>query len=146
VKLRKDWSARGSYFITIPHEKVLLLGWHEQDQLSVDCDGRRLVVSKVANWSAFTEAKRQRKLERDQVKSRETASKQSTAAGVSAAERKDQVVEAPAEPGDQDGKPQTGETGSVIASYERARIERDLEHHARYSSPNERDLEKKTRR
>ncbi len=75
MKLRKDWSARGSYFITVPHEKVLLLGWQEHDQLSVDCDGKKLIVSKVANWSDFVEAKRLRREKRDQVKTPEVVLK-----------------------------------------------------------------------
>jgi hypothetical protein len=75
MKLRKDWSARGSYFITVPHEKVLLLGWQEHDQLSVDCDGKKLIVSKVANWSDFVDAKRRRREMRDQVKPTEVAPK-----------------------------------------------------------------------
>jgi hypothetical protein len=79
MKLRKDWSPRGSYFITVPHEKVLLLGWHEQDQLSVDCVDKKLIVTKVADWSKFTEAKQRRREKRDQVKPPVVAPKAPTA-------------------------------------------------------------------
>ncbi|MFH1578929.1 MAG: hypothetical protein ABIE25_02080 [Thermoplasmatota archaeon] len=38
--------------MAIPGEKVALLGWEQGDELSVDCAGKRLVVTRIPKESA----------------------------------------------------------------------------------------------
>jgi len=33
--------------VTIPRDKIAFLGWHEGDDLSVDCDGKKIVITRI---------------------------------------------------------------------------------------------------
>lgn len=47
VKLRREWGPHGGFVVAIPGDKVALLGWQQGDELSVDCAGKRLVVTRI---------------------------------------------------------------------------------------------------
>lgn len=47
MKLRRDWGPRASFVVTLPRDKIALLEWQQGDNLSVDCDGKKLVITNV---------------------------------------------------------------------------------------------------
>lgn len=38
--------------MTIPRDKIALLGWNEGDDLSVDCTGKKIIITRIPKQSA----------------------------------------------------------------------------------------------